>query len=710
MRRKVDSPRTFRKLILALIPAAFLVFNVSSCGSDDSDVTPAVTPPGEGTAEGSVSFTIGGAAAAGAPVSMSKEAPLSLAISQKSTLTTTDGTVLSCEPAATVEGTVLSDTAFAKTLQELTAVSEKTETRTAGAGTGTVRTTTVQTFTIGGQTVTFTRAYDVCTLTTPDGKSIEMPYVMPGTVKYGEAQKEEKTRAGVTVAAVAGIRLKPVEQTRGITVRDTTLFEVSVRFNMDIESVNTESDNRQTLEFDVGYIGAVEDVTELPDPSTDYSYAMNPPTGTESKSSPFVLGGKGTMTLAWSQQARYTWWSPEDLTAKVISYEPKATVKLSAALDTVWVSEKSQLEKTAEPISNIATEGNLPTVTLAKQEIAFGGQTVTLEWDYESYDNVEVEGNTLAMPYLKLGEAKLISTSIQEIEGAHIPNKDTKIYEVTLTLSQELTGVNTPDEISQELQYVVKYIGVEEVELISVKYRKDWVWEDPHDNIPLTSRYIIYRDRTYSTGETFTDTFYSGLCGVEFDFDIYGSVDVLYEFLDGDKYYRHPYKDRWIKEDYLAEAYTRTGVTDISRVRVVHDREEYGGYNEKPGEKLAHYTNMFSGEKFNPEVPTDGWYFNDIGYISFFSTYYDPLIDDNINDWYIRTYYTMIRFYDRFRYLDGQIIDFYDEQMTFNVSQKETAATMPDGSPARVLQFIETGKYLGKEFSYTLTDTIYQLK
>ena len=50
-------------------------------------------------------------------------------------------------------------------------------------------------------------------------------------------------------------------------------------------------------------------------------------------------------------------------------------------------------------------------------------------------------------------------------------------------------------------------MAVQEVKLVKVTYRKGWEWNTPHDNIILGYFARVYRDRTYSNGKTFTDTF-----------------------------------------------------------------------------------------------------------------------------------------------------------------------------------------------------------
>lgn len=119
-------------------------------------------------------------------------------------------------------------------------------------------------------------------------ETIEMPYIKVNQASFGnsaadeetpetkarsetKAQPESEVQSGTEMRSAKVqpiITLKPLAQTRA-TVSDTVLYEVNVRFTLDIESVNAKTENKQTLAFSVNYLGAVINTTEVPDPDPE---------------------------------------------------------------------------------------------------------------------------------------------------------------------------------------------------------------------------------------------------------------------------------------------------------------------------------------------------------------------------------------------------------------------------------------------------------
>lgn len=168
------------------------------------------------------------------------------------------------------------------------------------------------------------------------------------------------------------------------------------------------------------------------------------------------------------------------------------------------------------------------------QTINVGAQTITANWSYEDYGGIEMEDTTVAMPYLKLDALEVVDVKIDEAahslgarnyqsrmiytipEGQTQPDKSSDIsnyqhstsyYEVTVTLRQHISGVNTPSDVAETVEYVVKYIVALEAKLISTTYEKSYEWAEPKYNLPWRYTLMIKRVRTYSTGKQMTDTF-----------------------------------------------------------------------------------------------------------------------------------------------------------------------------------------------------------
>lgn len=228
----------------------------------------------------------------------------------------------------------------------------------------------------------------------------------------------------------------------------------------------------------------------------------------------------------------------------------------------------------------------------------------------------------------------------------------------------------------------------QEPTLVDVKYRRDFIIEEPHHNFPLATRYVVYRDRIYSNGETVTDTFTSGLCAA-----MEGAMTIGHK--PGYVIYDDGIGMQVIEADTVA-------VTNPEATEFV-DLGKHGESEDFPfGEKLETYELMGAGEYFNPESPKEGWYFRDV-----FKSYQRGSKNEET---YRRDLYSMMSFYDRFLYIDGQIINFWDMVMTHNVEYTSESKTLEDGTPAKVFTLKHTAQYLGMDFSLTLHDVYVQKK
>ena len=205
--------------------------------------------------------------------------------------------------------------------------------------------------------------------------------------------------------------------------------------------------------------------------------------------------------------------------------------------------------------------------------------------------------------------------------------------------------------------------------------------------MPLATRYVVYRDRIYSNGETITDTFTSGLCAA-----MEGAMTI--DDKPGYVIYDDGIGMQVIEADTVAV--TNPEATEF------YDLRESESEDFPFGEKLEIYKLMGTGELFNPDNPKEGWYFKGISKI-----YQRGAKNPEI---YHRNLRSGMRFYDRFLYIDGQIINFWDKVMTHNVEYSSESKTLEDGTPAKVFTLKHTAKYLGMDFSITLHDVYVQKK
>lgn len=244
-------------------------------GCSDSDEPVVPQPPTPDPDNGEVSFVIdnengSGTGTTDSPAEVEKGETLNMVISQKSKYTDSDGSVFECEPKATIELFAKLDTVYVKDKNQLTSVQEKPEVTSSQSGTNPIRNAINQKFLIGEQYVNFDLAYEIYNYVNKAEETIEMPYIKVNQANFGSSNANEETpetkARSETLQPV--VTLKALPQTRA-TVSDTVLYEVNVRFNLDIESMNAKTENKQTLAFSVNYLGAVVTTTDVPDPEPE---------------------------------------------------------------------------------------------------------------------------------------------------------------------------------------------------------------------------------------------------------------------------------------------------------------------------------------------------------------------------------------------------------------------------------------------------------
>ena len=694
-----------------LLQAIFCVLILTLAAACSKDELEEPKQPTDSKAE--VSFIVsnddGGSSDLSAPTVVETGDTLNMIISQKSSYTDTDGKVYSCEPKATISLHARLDTLYAKDLSTLTRVKQTPNPTTSSSGTNPVLHKIEQTFDVGGQEIAFDLGYEIYRYTTAGNSMIEMPYIKLNPAKLGVAEAASEGTPGTrTPVAVTAIKLTPIAMTRGGEIRDSTMYNVSVSFNLDMESMNTESDSKIPLSFEVEYVGVIENVTTLPDATTGFSYQLNILGGTTSHASPFTVTKGEELSLAWVQSTNYTYFSVEELSGKTVGFDLKATVNLSVAQDTINLSTLDGFENVEESSPVEETSGENPIKHLTKQSFNIGGQTISLNWSYEALTDVDVAGETITLPYLQLEKAEVVDVSSTEIQNNNLSNESDKVYEVTVRFRQRLTGINTPENISQDIEYIVKYVAVFENKLISTTYEKDYKWYEAHDNLPPTTYYVLRRIRTYSSGEQIIDTFTNPV-GWPVERGFYISlrnrkdpeVYSEYQYNDGIRFVYHAgiYD---ILNDYHAKFFHKTGVTNLAQVSW-ENGDDFDGWDVRDLREYSYIGN--SSLQYNPSNPVEGWYI--VGVLrrhSIILTYGCPEPFTSIANSII-----WIGFYDRFLYLDGQVFDFSEYRMTYDFDFREESTTLSDGTPAKVFTHDLKANYLERDFYVAIVDTVYQL-
>lgn len=438
-------------------------------------------------------------------------------------------------------------------------------------------------------------------------------------------------------------------------------------------------------------------------------------------SSPVVVNFGDSTEVVIPYTSTYT-----DPDGSVFTCEPKVCIKVKAPKDTLYADTYEKLVDVAWTSTDATEEtlGDGITQISAGQLFEVGGiDAITCDLSCEIMTHVNSLGKTVEMPYLmpdfpefsSIGaeEHGGILNSIKPVYCGRATRADgddaNKKYDVTVVFTIDLSGVNTAESVSQTLTFEVNFPGVVGTppppELIDVKYRKDYVWFEPHDNLPLRYYYVLYRDRYYSNGEVLTDVFhteYTSAIETAFDLQIpYVGVDVgEYELDDGTMVIYHNNNSvHDVTYRYEGIVSSKTGVPDIEKLDTLVMADEFITI---PGDWEKYF--IFStGIYYTPTDPVEGWYYRDIEYDRRLYLYYDKY---NLS---VRIYEIIMCFYDRLCYLDGQLIDFNEFLPTYNWNFGIERITMPDGvTPAKVFTHECTLDYLGKQFHRAVIDTVYQ--
>ena len=735
------SKTEIKRLVGLKAAMALLLVVITACGgSDDSDSStpdPTVSPT---VVRSEVSYSVAkigngssGSATAADPAVAHGGDTLSVTISQKSTITESDGKTFNCEPKAVVKVFTPKDTLYVKDFKTLLEVTERSNSQSTKTPAGNQKTLQrLQKFSVGGQEVTFDLSHDIITYVSQQ-QSVEMPYVRLKPAKYGAAQPTEiQTRSAAGAVAVSAIRLTPLEPmtTRGGVLTEKTPYEVSVSFTVGMERVNTTQTDAQTLSFDVRFVSVVESTTEIPDPKTTLDYELSK-TGTSSTVSPFVLTSGDELSLAWQQTASYHYFSIEEKAMMMVSREPKAYVQLKAEkADTLWVQDVSELEVMTVEKPTLTQNGTAPVENTGAVKFTVAGQELALTWGYQAYPTFKVNETDVNLPYLTLSTPEIADVKVAEVPNGVLKGKKGKLYMLTITLAQELAVANASEPKGQTLQYVVKYfagIAEEEVKLVDIKYRKDYKWYEPHDNIPLCYQFIVYKDSIFSDGSVHTTMTGSPLTSVDFGGSFFqgNGKDTIQQIVNVCSYYEeYTGKGEWVpvyyfelKTDRFDPAYhmdnkwsMKLAVPDISAVSIAHD---------DVFDLVATYPNQWElYDGFDINNPKVGWYisyFKKLNYVRiclnptrgggtltifnvFCMCYHSILyVEDSINGGQLITFLG-----------DESDIDDVDYSGKINVDLTEENITMPTGEPAKVFTHTGITQMLGKEFRYQFVDTVYQ--
>lgn len=414
-----------------------LLMACSDNGGENEPSTPTPTPtPTPGTSVGTIDFSLkmedGTSLPTQGPVQVESQQGLELVISQKSSYTDPNGKVYTCEPKASIALEASLDTVYAKDIKALTTINGNPKAQTGQSGSNPVKKTTQQVFSIGEQDIFFDLAHEIYTYTNSKQQKIEMPYILVGQAKYGDGTATESK------AASSPITLRSLSLSRA-SVTDSTLYEVDAKFSLEVSTVNTKESQKQTLNFEVGYLAVVENVTEL---TGVVEYTL--------EQTDMVIQGGEEATVTLEQQSKF-------MNGEETVYEsrPQASLSLKAANARVFVGAVEELTALIDTEdARTKQEGSNPTTHSFQKRWATKNQS----FDWTTAYQVCYAETGEEMPYLKVNEPKLVGIEATE-KASRVSINDTVYYDVKATFEVELEAQNVSEAQKQTLTFVVDYEG-----------------------------------------------------------------------------------------------------------------------------------------------------------------------------------------------------------------------------------------------------------
>lgn len=346
----------------------------------------------------------------------------------------------------------------------------------------------------------------------------------------------------------------------------------------------------------------------------------------------------------------------------------------------------------------------------------------------QAYD-LPAESNRLEFPVLANVDVTATTdvewiTPVPDARGLEEKNLRFDVSANTDSLARQGTIILSGGNVTQEI--VVRQAGYkEEPELVDVKYRRSWIWEEAHDNLPLLYYACVDRDRYYDNGEVVTDRFvdighiFSLLASREYTED--GPFDMAF----GYKYIRGGLTTSVINDSVHVE-HTYEIVPSLNSIivhkeltdHIPHDHTKPGNWDEYSVSKLYDESlNIPGAEAIEDEwercsLPS-GWYFWGLFYymgqrdIDYSYYYFAPQRD---NETVLNRFSWLKWTHDQFLVIDGRRIDFldyygYDENLQVNITEEDISNPV-----AKVVTYEGKIEYLGRNFSATMIDTIYEQK
>lgn len=390
------------------------------------------------------------------------------------------------------------------------------------------------------------------------------------------------------------------------------------------------------------------------------------------------------------------------------SGSPIAKIHVTTAKDTVWVSSVDDLK------DFIDKTGNVSSVQSAQQKFGSELQEIVFDCSFEDSNAMNV-GKTASMPYYPLEPVKFKDISVKDLGTATVSGKEYQLYEVSANFSQKVTQRNdTGKSADVEIEYIVKYIGAEELELVMVEYFPGGYWEEAHHNMPLSYYAYVERYRTYSNGERVGPDRFEDY-GHWTWFEVGGSyVSEGYTEWPGDGAWteggpviRTEIGD-CIKIDSQSVKIWQMGVFNYP---IFESKWTDGGFknyctyyqsNVLNDERFDVAKGVYCPVEYEEDSRPNGWYFKDFGY-----RYSVEVIPDHESGWSLGLLRVGFHFYDQFLVIDGRRIDF-SSLHNFSKNPHLSEVKFSESNKEGIIAKLELDvTYLGKNFHAEQLDSIY---
>lgn len=223
----VHTPGGVTAIPLSVIDSVSFVTPKAGTAGIDYTEQPAADVQGEGTAE--------------APYEVAGDAPLSVTLQTVCHYTDADGRQHTAKPAAVIRLKAKNASNFVEELEALSTLIETENPTLSQSGENPLVNLYKGSFATLGQSFDFETSYEVYKTENGD----EMPYLKVSEPKLVNIEVKERA-------------------TTRVIVKDTTYYDVTAKFEVELLGVNTNEELNKTLSFDVNYTGGVVTSSDVP--------------------------------------------------------------------------------------------------------------------------------------------------------------------------------------------------------------------------------------------------------------------------------------------------------------------------------------------------------------------------------------------------------------------------------------------------------------